>query len=154
MSVQRTGKSLEFRVFGLLGIKKDRKIVSPRSASHPLPVINMHICQGSSNISDRCISYRRLHDEGYTHLTVNRRECFVDPITGAHTKPWATLGNVQINYVETKRKPYTIYPERSLRCYWADHWECFSMTYEKNIRCETNFGLIFLSFFVCWFIAL
>lgn len=78
-------------VFGMLGIKEDRrrpvfKIVPHRSANHLLPLIKKHVRQGSSIISDGWRSYHRLQDEGYNHLTVNHQECFVDPMTGAHTQ--------------------------------------------------------------------
>ena len=45
-------------------------------------------------ISDGWQSYRRLHDEGYNHLTVNRRVCFVDPLTGANTQNLERLWGV------------------------------------------------------------
>ena len=46
-------------------------------------VIKKHIQQGSSIISDGWRSYHHLQDEGYSHITGNHKECFVDPITGA-----------------------------------------------------------------------
>ncbi|CAL8342604.1 unnamed protein product [Arctogadus glacialis] len=81
----------------MLGIKEDRKrpvfkIVSHRSASHLLCIINKHIRQGSSIISDGWRSYRRLHDEDYNHRTVNHREFLLIHLQVNIHKNWSDFG--------------------------------------------------------------
>ncbi|KAL2095638.1 hypothetical protein ACEWY4_007786 [Coilia grayii] len=77
--------------FGMLAIKNNRKkpilkIVRHRSANHLMPHIKRYVRCGSTIVSDGWRSYHHLRDEGYNHLTVNHKECFVDPVTGAHTQ--------------------------------------------------------------------
>ena len=71
------------------------KIVSRRTASHLMPLIKKHVRRGSSIISDGWRSYHHLQDEGFNHQTVNHQECFVDPITGAHTQNVERLWGVR-----------------------------------------------------------
>ncbi|XP_048017584.1 uncharacterized protein LOC125249341 [Megalobrama amblycephala] len=78
-------------VFGMLGVKEEfrrpiLKVVNQRSAQHLMPILQKHVRQGSTVVSDGWRAYNCLRDAGYNHLTVNHKEVFVDPQTGAHTQ--------------------------------------------------------------------
>lgn len=75
----------------MLGVKEEfrrpiLKVVNQRSAQHLMPILQKHVRQGSTVVSDGWRAYNGLRDAGYNHLTVNHKEVFVDPQTGAHTQ--------------------------------------------------------------------
>ena len=55
-----------------------------RNADLLIPIIQRYILPGTTVISDLWSGYRRLNEFGYTHLTVNHSQNFVDPQTGAN----------------------------------------------------------------------
>ena len=57
-----------------------------RSAEELLPQIQKFVLPGTTIISDQWAAYNSLNTLGYTHLTVNHSENFLDPETGAHTQ--------------------------------------------------------------------
>lgn len=78
-------------VFGMLGVKEECKrhilrVVNQSSAQHLMPILQKHVRQGSTVVSDGWRAYNCLRDAGYNHLTLNHKEVFVDPRTGAHTQ--------------------------------------------------------------------
>ena len=62
-----------------------------RNADLLIPIIQRHILPGTTVISDLWSGYRRLNEFGYTHLTVNHSQNFVDPQTGANTNAIESL---------------------------------------------------------------
>jgi hypothetical protein len=56
-----------------------------RSAETLIGLIKKWILPGTTIISDCWAAYISLHEEGYTHFTVNHSFEFVDETTGAHT---------------------------------------------------------------------
>lgn len=60
--------------------------VGERNKETLLKVIKENILPGTTIISDGLKAYDSLKDEGFTHLSVDQTQNFVDPITGAHTQ--------------------------------------------------------------------
>ena len=60
--------------------------VQGRSANTLIPIIQQRIRPETTIISDKWHAYNHIAEFGYTHLTVNHKSNFVDPITGAHTQ--------------------------------------------------------------------
>jgi len=59
--------------------------VHDRSAETLIGLIKQWILPGTTIISDCWAGYNSLHEEGYTHFTVNHSITFVDQTTGANT---------------------------------------------------------------------
>lgn len=59
--------------------------VPDRSANTLIPRLMQFVLPGTTVISDLWASYNTVGNLGYTHLTVNHSQNFVDPITGATT---------------------------------------------------------------------
>jgi hypothetical protein len=60
-------------------------VVPDRSASTLGPIICRHVARGSTIVTDGWRGYVDIEALGYRHLSVNHRQHFVDPDTGAHT---------------------------------------------------------------------
>ena len=81
-------KSSNCWVFG--GIERGSKdsfmmVVPDRSKNTLMPIITQYIRPGTTIISDEWRAYCDIGVSGYTHLTVNHSQNFVNPRTGAHT---------------------------------------------------------------------
>ena len=50
-----------------------------------LRLIKKNVAPGTIILTDKWKAYNQLSRHGYTHLTVNHRTGFVDPLTGTHT---------------------------------------------------------------------
>ena len=84
-------------VFG--GIERGSKdsfmmVVPDRSK---MPIITQYIRPGSTIISDEWRAYSNIGVSGYTHLTVNHSQNFVNPTTGAHQWSGGVLELYQAN---------------------------------------------------------
>ena len=60
--------------------------VPDRSANTLMPIIQERIKPQTTIISYQWRAYNQIAESGYTHLMVNHRYNFVDPVTGAHTQ--------------------------------------------------------------------
>lgn len=61
-------------------------VVPDRTRDTLLPIIQQYIRSGTTIVSDEWRAYCAIPTLGYTHLTVNHSQNFVDPVTGAHTQ--------------------------------------------------------------------
>ena len=76
-------------IFGL--IQRDTRkvaliIVHNRGANELTPLIQRIVLPGTTIMSDRWAAYNQLYTLGYTHLSINHSDNFVDPATGPHTQ--------------------------------------------------------------------
>ncbi|KAL1272115.1 hypothetical protein QQF64_031131 [Cirrhinus molitorella] len=85
-------------VFLMLGVKEEcRRPILRVVDQHLMPILQKHVRQGSTVVSDEWRDNNCLRDAGYEHLTVNHKEVFVDP----HTQNIERfLGSLQGNSVE------------------------------------------------------
>ena len=87
------------------------QVVPNRRANTLLPIIRKEIKQGGTIYSDQFRAYHGLRGFGYTHLTVNHQQYFIDPVTGAHTQTverlWRSL--------KKRKKVYEGLPEKSIK---------------------------------------
>lgn len=71
------------------GSKRFRLEICPnnkRDADTLLPLIEKHVEQGTTIMTDKWRAYSALSRKGYFHFTVNHSQNFVDPNSGAHTQ--------------------------------------------------------------------
>ena len=76
-------------------------LVLRRNAYLLIPIIQRYILPGTTVINDLWSGYRRLNEFGYTHLTVNHSQNFVDPQTGANTNAIESLWS-KVKYRDKK----------------------------------------------------
>ena len=81
-------------IFGGIDTTTKDVFIAPvlrRNAYLLIPIIQRYIPPGTTVINDLWSGYRRLNEFGYTHLTVNHSQNFVDPQTGANTNAIESL---------------------------------------------------------------
>jgi len=69
-----------------------------RSADTLIPLIQKHVAEGTEIHTDLWKGYLNLSNFGYTHLTVNHSQHFVDPDTGAYTQ------NIEFSWRSMRRR--------------------------------------------------
>jgi hypothetical protein len=71
------------------------EFVEKRDKETLLPIIERVCLPGSIIIADRWAAYPKIRERGYVFRSVNHKENFVDPITGAHTQHIESYWNKQ-----------------------------------------------------------
>ena len=98
-----------------------------------LRVIRRRVAPGSIIITDKWGGYRGLeiilYEQGYTHIVVNHRLWFVDPITGANTQTVECFWSV-LKRVLRKRGTNIGDVERRIKCF---HVEVFKRVDRRNV---------------------
>ena len=80
-------------VFGIVWKSEVRLFLVERRDKKPLmPIMNRHICPGTTIRSDEWAAYKDLSKLGFVHETVNHSLNFVNPLTGEAMAPiWSTF---------------------------------------------------------------